>query len=147
MRDLAEQRWRKEPFEISTAHHRLDKERLLEALSQTYWAGGLPNSLIWQSIEGAIPFGLFDERGHQIGFARVATDAARFAWLSDVYVDEAMRGHGLGAWLMECCLGHPELQTVRRWMLATDDAYAFYERFGFHRVAESKYMVRSAAGL
>ncbi len=142
MRVLKPVDWQKGPFTVSTDPARLDKNRLLHELGQTYWAQELPPELIWQSIEGAIPFGLYDGKKGQIGFTRVATDAARFAWVSDVYVNEAWQGKGLGVWLMECMLAHPDLQTIRRWMLATDDAFSFYERFGFQRIADTKYMVR-----
>ena len=142
MKTLPHAIWRNGTLTVSTDPDLLDKERLLHDLNQTYWARNLAPELIWQSIEGAIPFGLYDDDAGQIGFARVATDMARFAWISDVYVNNAWQGKGLGGWLMDCMLTHPNLQSIRRWMLATDDAYTFYQRFGFKRVADSTYMVR-----
>lgn len=142
MRPLAAQTWQRDRFTVSTDPALLDKDRLIQALQTTYWARDLAPDEIWASIEGAVPFGLFERRCGQIGFARAVTDAARFAWISDVFVQGDWQGQGLGVWLMECLLNHPDLQSTRRWMLATDDAFTFYERFGFNRIADSKYMVR-----
>ncbi len=132
--------WQRGTFEISTDAKRLDRGRVLQELGASYWAATLPSDLVWKSVEGSVPFGLYEAAAGQIGFARVATDLARFAWISDVYVNDAWQGQGLGAWLMECVLNHPDFQTMRRWMLSTDDAFDFYARFGFERIADSKFM-------
>ena len=142
MRTLSLQSWQKDGFLVSTDSSLLDRCRILSELKQSYWANKIPEDLIWQSIEGSVPFGLYDGDGQQIGFARVATDAARFAWISDVYVAADWKGKGLGTWLMECLLAHPDLQTIRRWMLSTDDAFDFYARHGFTRIGDSKFMQR-----
>ena len=75
-------------------------------------------------------FSLLDD-SKQIGFARVITDRATFAYLADVFILADYRGRGLARWLVECVIGHPELQGLRRWMLATLDAHGLYEKFGF----------------
>jgi GNAT superfamily N-acetyltransferase len=84
-----------------------------------------------RSIEGSLPFGLYDPDGAQAGFARVVSDRAVFAYLGDVFVLPPFRGRGLGVRLVECVLAHPELQGLRRWHLATADAHELYRRFGF----------------
>jgi len=95
-----------------------------------------------RSIAGSIVFGLF-HHDRQIGFARVITDRATFAWVADVFVIDAYRGRGLGVWLMGCVTGHPELQALRRWLLATRDAHELYRRFGFESLPEpGRFMMR-----
>ena len=142
MHGLSVVTWSRPPFEISTDHDLLDKAAVLSELKNSYWAKSLDGDLVWKSIEGSVVFGLYEKESGQVGFARVATDAARFGWVSDVYVLDELQGRGLGAFLMESLLAHPDLQTLTKWMLSTDDAFSFYERFGFHRIGESKFMVR-----
>ena len=134
--------WSRPPYEISTDMNRLDKAVVLSELKKSYWAKSLAEDLIWKSIDGSVVFGLFEDGRGQVGFARVATDAARFGWVSDVYVRDDLQGRGLGAFLMESLLAHPDLQTLTKWMLSTDDAISFYEKFGFKRIGDSKFMVR-----
>jgi GNAT superfamily N-acetyltransferase len=99
-------------------------------LSATYWAAGIPRDVVERSIAGSIAFGLF-ERDRQIGFARVVTDLATYAYLADVFVVEERRGRGLGDWLVESVMLHPQLQGLRRFSLFTRDAAPLYERHGF----------------
>jgi GNAT superfamily N-acetyltransferase len=84
-----------------------------------------------RAVANSLPFGIYDAHG-QVGFARVITDRATFAYIADVYVLEQHRGRGLSKWLMTCMLAHPELQGFRRWVLATRDAHGLYRQFGFH---------------
>ncbi len=91
---------------------------------------GRPIEIVKRSIENSLPFGLYKNE-RQIGFARVVTDYATFAWLADVFVLDEFRGQGLAKWLMETILSHPELQGFRRWVLATKDAHELYRQFGF----------------
>lgn len=86
--------------------------------------------MVERSIEYSLCFGLYRDE-EQVGFARVVTDRATFAYLADVFVVEGHRGRGLGGWLIEVALSHPDLQGLRRWMLATADAYGLYRRYGF----------------
>jgi GNAT superfamily N-acetyltransferase len=126
--------WRRDVFTISTDRSKLDRAAIHEFLAGSYWATGIPREIVDRSIEGALCFGLF-ENGRQIGFARVITDAATFAYLADVYVLESHRGRGLATWLMESILAHPELQGLRRWMLVTRDAHGLYRKVGFRELA------------
>jgi GNAT superfamily N-acetyltransferase len=98
--------------------------------NRSYWAAGVPLEVVRRSVEGSLCFGLY-EKGRQIGFARVVTDRATFAYLGDVFVLELYRGRGLSKWLLECAVGHPALQGLRRFLLVTRDAHGLYERFGF----------------
>lgn len=120
----------RENFSISTDPRRLEVQAVLAYLCRSYWAEGIPEKVVATSIANSLCFGLFDG-GRQIGFARVVTDRATFAYLCDVYVLEEFRGRGLGTWLMETVQSHPELQNLRRFVLVTRDAHWLYERFGF----------------
>lgn len=122
--------WSKGEFEISSDPARIDLAAVHEFLTNSYWAKGIPMETVRRSIENAICFGIYLET-RQIGFARVVTDRATFAYLADVFVLPPYRGRGLSKWLMECILSHPELQGLRRWMLATRDAHALYQQYGF----------------
>ena len=99
-------------------------------LQKSYWADKRSLEAIKKSIEYSLPFGIFDG-DKQIGFARVISDFSTFAWIADVYIGEEYRGQGLSKWLMESMLTHPELQDLRRWVLATKDAHSLYNQFGF----------------
>jgi GNAT superfamily N-acetyltransferase len=101
---------------------------------QSYWAGGVPREVVERSIEHSLPFGAFDGDA-QVGFARVITDYATFAYLADVFVLPSHQGRGIGKQLMEAVRAHPRLQGLRRWMLVTRDAHGLYEQFGFHALA------------
>ena len=130
MKREAYARWQRGEFEVDCDPARLDLTRIHRFLVTSYWARGIPVETVRRSIEGSIPFGLY--RGsEQVGFARVVSDRATFAWIGDVFVLDAYRGQGLAAWLMECVAAHPELAGLRRWMLATRDAHPLYEKTGF----------------
>jgi len=121
-------------FTVSDDSVRLDIVAIHATLSRSYWAAGIPRDVVERSIHGSLCLGLYDDAtDEQIGFARVVTDRAAFAYVCDVYVLEAYRGRGLGAWLMDCMLDHPDLQGLRRWLLTTQDAHTFYEDVGFVR--------------
>jgi GNAT superfamily N-acetyltransferase len=121
---------RKDGYEISTDPTRLDVDVVERFLRASYWAAERPRAKIERSIKESIVFGVY-EGTRQIGFARVVSDRSDFAWLCDVYVDPDVRGRGIGKWLLETVLAHPDLQDLRRWVLATRDAHGLYERFGF----------------
>lgn len=122
--------WSQGDFEISTDPARIDVELVHEFLTNAYWAKGIPAETVKKSIENSICFGVYFGR-QQIGFARVISDLATFAYLADVFIVPDFRGRGLSRWLMECIVSHPDLQGLRRWMLATQDAHGLYARFGF----------------
>jgi GNAT superfamily N-acetyltransferase len=105
--------------------------------TEAYWSRGVAREVVERSIAGSLPFGVYAPGGEQVGFARVVTDYATFAWLADVYIEPEHRGHGLGKRLVAEVLEHPELQGVRRWMLGTADAHELYRRFGFDEVDNS----------
>ncbi len=126
--------YHRDGFTISTDPDRLDLDAIHGYLSRSYWAEGVPREVVARSIRHALCFGLYRE-AEQIGFARVVTDRATFAYLADVFVLEAYRGRGLSKWLMECIIIHPDLQGLRRWMLATQDAHGLYAQYGFAPLA------------
>jgi GNAT superfamily N-acetyltransferase len=128
---LMAHQWQREDYTISTDQTRLDLDVIHDYLDKSsYWATGRSIETVKRSIENSINFGLYKSE-KQIGFARVITDYATFAWLADVFVLDSFRGQGLGKWLVEVILSHPELQRFRRWVLATKDAHELYRRFGF----------------
>ena len=122
-------------LEISDERARLDLDVIHGYLARSYWAPGIPRELVARSLEHSLAFGAY-VGGRQIGFARVVTDRATFAWLADVFVLEEHRGQGVSKRLMECVLAHPELQGLRRFLLATRDAHGLYESYGFRPLAE-----------
>jgi GNAT superfamily N-acetyltransferase len=129
-----DQQWRQGVYSISTDRARLDLEVIHDYLSkESYWATGRSMETIKRSIENSVAFGVY-KGTEQVGFARVITDYATFAWLADVFILDAARGQGLGKWLVEVILAHPELQGFRRWVLATKDAHELYSRFGFEEL-------------
>jgi GNAT superfamily N-acetyltransferase len=131
-------------YEISTDRSRLDVARVHRFLStEAYWSPGVSRDVVERSIAGSICFGVYAPDGQQVGFARVVTDRATFAWLADVYVEQGHRGHGLGKLLVETVLGHPELHGLRRWFLATADAHELYRRYGFSELSDiNRFMSR-----
>ncbi|MBZ5720937.1 MAG: GNAT family N-acetyltransferase [Acidobacteriia bacterium] len=122
--------YRKGEFVISTDRARLDLDLIHGYLTKCYWAKGIPRDVVARSIENSLCFGLYwDEK--QIGFARVISDYATYAYIGDVFVLDSHCGRGLGKWLMECIMAHPLLQGLRRWGLVTRDAHGLYAQSGF----------------
>ena len=115
---------------VCTDRSRLDVDLIHRELSSTYWASEIPRDVVARAIAGSIAFGLYDA-GRQVGFARVISDLATYAYLADVFIVEARRRSGLGDWLVESILRHPQLQGLRRFALITRDAGPLYERHGF----------------
>lgn len=121
----------KKGFTISTDKSLLDVNMIYTYLSQeSYWAKNIPQEKVKRSIENSMCFGVY-KNGDQIGFARVITDKATFGYLADVFIIGGFRGLGLSKWLVQTILAHPDLQTLRRWVLATADAHGLYKQFGF----------------
>ena len=120
----------RDQFAISTDPSRLDVDIIADMLTRAYWAQGRTREMISRYLQHSLTFGLYDG-SRQIGLARVVTDYTTFAWLCDVFIHEDYRGHGLGKWLMETVHSHPDLQGLRRWMLATRDAHGLYSQFGW----------------
>ncbi len=144
---MAQNEWQRGEYTISTDRARLDVRAVHEFLStRSYWARGRSFETVSRAVENSLPFGVY-RGGRLVGFARVVTDYATFAWLADVYVLDEFRGEGLGKWLVEVILSHPELQNLRRWILGTRDAHELYRRFGFTEVEQPQfYMHKLDAG-
>jgi GNAT superfamily N-acetyltransferase len=142
----------KNEFIISTVKSKLNIELIQNYLSnESYWAKNIPADIVKKSIAGSCCFGLYVNEnksmleatqtllnirqtlptGRQVGFARVVTDYATFGYLADVFVIEEFRGKGLAKWMMQVIMGHPDLQGLRRWLLATKDAHGLYAKIGF----------------
>jgi N-acetylglutamate synthase-like GNAT family acetyltransferase len=118
-------------FEISTDKSRLNLDVIHRFLSEkSYWANKRSLEQTKTAIENSICFGVY-HNGSQIGFARVISDKATFAYIGDVFILDEFRGRGLSKMLMQTMLEHPDLQGLRRWVLATKDAHGLYEQFGF----------------
>lgn len=122
--------WIRDKFTVTTDKARLDRSVIHEFLRSSYWAENIPRSIVDRSIEGSLCFGLLED-DRQIGFARVITDCTTFAYLADVFVLPEYRGRRLGTWMIECVMGHPQLQGLRRWLLGTRDAHELYRKVGF----------------
>jgi len=123
--------WQRGEYSISTDPSRLNVDLIHDFLSkQSYWATGRLRDVVERSIQNSLSFGIYRGRD-QVGFARIVTDYATFAWIADVFVLPEHRGQGLSRWLMETMIAHPRLQGFRRWVLSTKDAHGLYEKFGF----------------
>jgi len=126
--------WRRGEYTISTDNQRLDLAIIHDFISnQSYWGRGRRIKTVQRSLDHSLNFGIF-KNDQQVGFARVVTDFATFAWIADVFILEEHRGRGLAKWLMKSILSHPELQGFRRWVLATKDAHELYRQFGFQEL-------------
>jgi len=124
----------KNGFSISTDKSLLDIDLIYNYLDKdSYWANGIPFEKLERSIKNSLCFGLYFKQ-KQIGFARVVTDKAVFAYLADVFVLPDYRKKGLSKWLMQTIMAHPDLQGLRRWSLATADAHGLYAQFGFTEI-------------
>ena len=139
------QEWQKGEYTISTDHNRLQIDRIHKFLAEeSYWAKERTPEQTATAIKYSLPFGVYTSE-NQIGFARVVTDYATFAYLGDVYILEEFRGRGLSKWLMETIVNHPDLQNFRRWILATRDAHTLYEKFDFTALKfPARWMEKSA---
>src|ERR1700730_3213060 len=132
--------WRRDGFCISPDPDLLGRSALPAFFPESYWAVGIPRAVVDRSIQSSLAFGVYEGQ-RQVGFARVITDRATFAYVADVFIHPSHRGRGLAKWLMEIIRGHPDLQGLRRWMLITRDAHALYRKIGFREVEDaSRYM-------
>jgi GNAT superfamily N-acetyltransferase len=127
---------------ISTDRSLLDLAVIHAFLTSCYWARGISVELVQRSVSHSLCFGVYD-RGEQVGFSRVISDYATYAYIGDVFVLQSHRGRGLSKWMMECMMAHPALQGLRCWTLLTRDAHGLYARFGFVPLKDSeRYMER-----
>lgn len=121
---------RRGDFEVSTDKSRLQLDTIHGFLQRSHWAANRPLETIRKSLKHSLCYGVY-LGGNQVAFARVVTDYSTFAYLCDVFVDEAYRGLGLSKWMMEAMLARADLQGLRRFLLATKDAHSLYARYGF----------------
>lgn len=139
--------WSRDGYTVSTDRRRLDMGSIAQFLAEeAYWSPGVAREHVEKAIAGSLPFGLYDEAGDQAGFARVVTDGALFAYLRDVFVLKEHRGRGLGTWLARTAVNHPDLSTVKAWMLATADAHEVYAKVGFHPLRRAEWYMQMARG-
>ena len=126
--------YERDNFSISSDKARLQIDMIYQFLTKSYWAKGIPLPIVRKSIQHSLCFGVYAGKRDgekQIGFGRVITDRATFAYIADIFILDPYRGRGLSKWLMECIMAHPDLQDLRGWMLATRDAHGLYRQFGF----------------
>ena len=127
-------------YEISTERSRLDVALIHDYLRSSYWAQDIPRAVVERSIQHSLCFGAFLD-GRQTAFARVVTDYATFAYVADVFVVPEHRGRGISKLLLRAILEHPELQGLRRFLLATHDAHGLYAQFGFQPLAHPEHFM------
>jgi len=128
-------------FTISTDPARLDIDTICDFLSRAYWANTRPRERTERAIRNSLVFGVY-EGNKQIGIARVVSDYSIFAYLCDVFIHEEYRAHGLGTWLIETILEHPDLRDMRRWVLVTNDAHGLYRQFGFSSIEDPEHWMQ-----
>ena len=128
-------------YAVSDDASRLDLDAIHASLTRSYWSPGIPRETVARAIAHSLCFGIHHRTDGQVGFGRVVTDRATFAYLADVYVLEAHRGRGLSKRLMQAVIAHPDLQGLRRMLLATRDAHALYAQFGFTPLANPTRMM------
>ncbi|KDM93536.1 GNAT family N-acetyltransferase [Photobacterium galatheae] len=121
-------------YAISTDQSRLDFRVIHGFLANSYWAKNIPETVMKKAIEHSLCFGIYHVTGEQVGFARLITDKATFAYLADVFISDAHRGKGLSKKLMDDIVRHPDLQGLRRMVLATRDAHGLYAQYGFRPI-------------
>ena len=124
------EQWQRDGYLLTTDPSAVDMDALYDFLHQAYWSRGIPLEVVRESVANSLSFSLL-HTARFVGFARVITDYATFAYVGDVFVLPAYRGQGLGTWMMSCVVAHPRLQGLRRWCLVTRDAQALYARVGF----------------
>ena len=129
-------------FYISTDKSQLDVDIIFDYLSNhSYWAKGRSMETIEKSIKNSLCFGVYNSENKQVGFARIVSDYAIFAWLMDVFILPGYQGKGLGKLLMTEIMTHEDLQGVKRWGLGTNDAHGLYEKFGFKQLSKPQNMM------
>ena len=132
--------WTRGDYTISTDRARVDVDVVHAFVTTSYWGAGISRPVVERSIEHSLCFGLY-QIDDQVGFARVVTDYATFAYVADVFVLEEHRGQKLSVWLMETIRAHPKLQGLRVWRLATKDAHTLYEKVGFTALGHPERMM------
>ena len=133
---------RRDPFTISTDPNRLDIDTICDFLKRAYWANTRPRERTERALQNSLVFGVYAE-DKQIGLARVVSDYSIFAYLCDVFIHEDYRAQGLGKWLIQTIMEHPDLKEMRRWVLVTNDAHELYRQFGFTSIEDPEHWMQS----
>ncbi|MEM7798458.1 MAG: GNAT family N-acetyltransferase [Chloroflexota bacterium] len=123
------------PYLISTDVSRFDLPKTHQMITNSYWAANIPFDIYKLSVENSLSFGVYHELDGQVGLARVISDYATYAYLGDVLMHADHRGHGLGKWLIQTIVEHPNLQKIRSFRLETADAHGLYAQFGWEPIA------------
>ena len=131
----------RDQFTISTDPTRLDLDTICDFLKRAYWANTRPRERTERAIKNSLVFGVYDGK-QQIGVARVVSDYSIFAYLCDVFIHEGYRTHGLGKWLIQTIMEHPDLIEMRRWVLVTNDAHGLYKQFGFTSIEDPEHWMQ-----
>jgi N-acetylglutamate synthase-like GNAT family acetyltransferase len=129
-------------FTISTDFNRLDIDTICDFLQRAYWANTRSRERTEKALQNSLVFGLYDGN-RQVGLGRIVSDYAVFAYLCDVFIHEEYRTRGLGKWLIQTILDHPDLKDVRRWVLVTDDAHGLYKQFGFASIQDPEHWMQN----
>ena len=132
---------KRDQFTISTDSARLDIDTICEFLKRAYWANTRPRERTERAIQNSLVFGVYDG-GKQVGMARVVSDYSIFAYLCDVFIHEDYRAHGLGKWLIQTIMEHPDLKEMRRWLLVTSDAHGLYKQYGFTSIEDPEHWMQ-----
>jgi N-acetylglutamate synthase-like GNAT family acetyltransferase len=132
----------RDQFTISTDPARLDIDAICDFLRRAYWAHTRPRERTELAIRNSLVFGVYDG-DKQIGLARVVSDYSIFAYLCDVFIHEDYRAHGLGKWLIQTIMEHPDLKDVRRWLLVTSDAHGLYQQYGFTSIEDPEHWMQN----
>lgn len=133
-------------IELSDEASRLDIARIHGWLASSYWTPGIERAQVERQIAGSHCLGAYLADGTQVGFARVISDRASFAWLADVWVDESVRGQGLGRRMVGWFLDSPDYADIRRFMLATKDAHGVYAKLGFTPLVRPDRLMEKLSG-
>jgi uncharacterized protein (DUF952 family) len=138
--------WHHLEYTVSTDRTRIDIDTVFRFLSRdAYWSTGIPRDVVEIALNNSLCFGLYSPAGDQAGFCRVVTDRATYGYLADVFVLPDHRDLGLGLWLVQCAVDHPELAGLRSWQLGTRDAHGIYERLGWRAADPARWMARTVA--
>lgn len=129
-------------FNVSTDPNKVDIEVVFTFISNSYWAKDIPRKTLVTALQNSLVFGVYESNTNMVGFARVVTDKATFAYLADVFVLPSFQGKGLAKLLMKSIIAHPDIQGLRRFMLATRDAHSLYAKFGFQKVERSESLMQ-----
>ncbi len=132
----------RDQFTISTDPARLDIDAICDFLARAYWADTRPRERTERAIQNSLVFGVYDG-DKQIGVARVVSDYSIFAYLCDVFIQEDYRAHGLGKWLIQTIMEHPDLKDMRRWVLVTNDAHGLYKQYGFTSIEDTEHWMQN----